>query len=148
MVAMSVVAIELREQLLAWERELESREEAIASREDGLAAFEHALERVHMERDVSPIQAEVAHRDYLAQVRTFSSLSKQLISLSRSLEEHQILLCLQETDLEVQKVMLVEEQACGLHPHDGWDLSTESEGIRVCVDGIKGERAAEAGQLL
>jgi hypothetical protein len=44
--------------------------------------------------------------------------------------------------------MLVEEQVCGLHPHDGRDLSTESEGIHVCVDGIKDERAAEAGQLL
>jgi hypothetical protein len=43
--------------------------------------------------------------------------------------------------------MLVKEQACGLHPHDGWDLSVELEGIHARVDGIGVERAAEAGQL-
>jgi hypothetical protein len=43
--------------------------------------------------------------------------------------------------------MLVEEQTRSLHPHDGWDLLVELEGIRACVDGIKGECAAEAGLL-
>jgi hypothetical protein len=43
--------------------------------------------------------------------------------------------------------MLVKEQVCGLHPHDGWDLLMELEGIRARVDGIGGERAVEAGQL-
>jgi hypothetical protein len=42
--------------------------------------------------------------------------------------------------------MLVEEQTRSLHPHDGWDL-LELEGIRACVDGIKGECATEAVQL-
>jgi hypothetical protein len=42
--------------------------------------------------------------------------------------------------------MLVEEQTRSLHPHDGWDL-LELEGIRACVDGIKGECATEAGLL-
>jgi hypothetical protein len=46
----------------------------------------------------------------------------------------------------VQEAMLVEEQTRSLHPHDGWDL-LELEGIRACVDGIKGECAAEAGLL-
>jgi hypothetical protein len=45
-VATSVVAIELQEQLLAWERELESKEGAIATWEDGLVAFKQAHERV------------------------------------------------------------------------------------------------------
>jgi hypothetical protein len=48
---MSVVLDELREQLLAWERELASREGIIISWEDGLAAFEHALGRACMECD-------------------------------------------------------------------------------------------------
>jgi hypothetical protein len=39
MVVTSVMAIELLERLLAWERELNSSEGAIASWEDGLAAF-------------------------------------------------------------------------------------------------------------
>jgi hypothetical protein len=40
--------------------------------------------------------------DYLARTRAFSSWSKQLINLNQTLEERQILLCLQEMDLEVQ----------------------------------------------
>jgi hypothetical protein len=47
MVAMSVVAVELREMLLTQERELDSREGTIAAWEDGLAAFERALGGAH-----------------------------------------------------------------------------------------------------
>jgi hypothetical protein len=54
------VAVELREQLLARERELESREGSIATWEDGLVAFEHALGRVHSEHDANHVQAEAA----------------------------------------------------------------------------------------
>jgi hypothetical protein len=54
-----------------------------------------------MERDTSCIRAEAAQQDYLARMRAFSSQSKQLIILSRILQERQILLCLQEMDLEV-----------------------------------------------
>jgi hypothetical protein len=36
---------------------------------------------------------------------------------------------------------------CNLHPHNGLDLLAELEGIYARVDGIGGERAAEAGQL-
>jgi hypothetical protein len=50
--------VELQEQLLARERELESREGAISTWEDGLAAFECALGRAHIERDASRVQAE------------------------------------------------------------------------------------------
>jgi hypothetical protein len=63
------------------------------------------------------------------------------------LEEHQILLCLQEMDLDMQKAMLVEEQACDLHPHNRRDLLAELEEIHARVDEIEGERAVEAGQL-
>jgi hypothetical protein len=54
------VAIQLREQLLAGERELESREGAIAAWEDGLAVFEHTLGRVCTEHNASHVQAEAA----------------------------------------------------------------------------------------
>jgi hypothetical protein len=45
------VVVELRGQLLAGERELNSREGAIVAWEDGLAAFECTLGRVHVECD-------------------------------------------------------------------------------------------------
>jgi hypothetical protein len=63
------------------------------------------------------------------------------------LEEHQILLCQQETDLEVQEAILAEHYVHDLHPPDGWDMSAELEETRACVDEIKGERAAKANQL-
>jgi hypothetical protein len=50
---MSVVAEELREQLLIWERELDSRESTIAALEDGLATSEHTLGRECMEHDAA-----------------------------------------------------------------------------------------------
>jgi hypothetical protein len=46
------VAVEVLGQLLAWERELDSRECVLMAQEDGLAAFEHALGRVCMECEV------------------------------------------------------------------------------------------------
>jgi hypothetical protein len=51
-------AIDLQEQLLAWETELESRKGAITMREVGLVAFEHALRRVHLKHDASRVQAK------------------------------------------------------------------------------------------
>jgi hypothetical protein len=50
-------------------------------------------------------------------------------------------------DLQMQEAILAEEQAHGLHPFDRQDLSVELEEIRARVDEIKGECAAEAGQL-
>jgi hypothetical protein len=55
-----VAAVKLRKQLLARERELESREGAITAWKDGLVEFEHALWRVHMEHVASRIQANAA----------------------------------------------------------------------------------------
>jgi hypothetical protein len=60
------------------------------------------------------------------------------------LEEHQILLCLEEAYLEVQEAILVEEQPCNLYPADGWDLLAELEETRVNVDEINDERAVKA----
>jgi hypothetical protein len=61
------------------------------------------------------------------------------------LEEPQILLSLQEMDLEVRVAKLAEEQACGLHSFDGWDLSVELEEHRTDVAGVKDEHTTEAG---
>jgi hypothetical protein len=55
-----VAAVKLRKQLLARERELESREGAITAWKDGLVEFEHALWRVRMEHVASRIQANAA----------------------------------------------------------------------------------------
>jgi hypothetical protein len=52
---MSAVAAELQEQLLARERELDSRKGTIAVWKDGLVAFEHTLGRVCIERDTRRI---------------------------------------------------------------------------------------------
>jgi hypothetical protein len=52
------------------------------------------------------------------------------------LEECQILLCLQETDLEVREVILVEELEHGQHPTDGQDLSAEPDKFHARVDRI------------
>jgi hypothetical protein len=48
---MSTVVVKLREQLLAKERELKSREDVVMMWEDDLAAFECALGRVLLERN-------------------------------------------------------------------------------------------------
>jgi hypothetical protein len=53
-----VIAVELREQLLAWERELDSREGANTAWGDGLVAFERALGKVRTECDASHAQAD------------------------------------------------------------------------------------------
>jgi hypothetical protein len=45
------MAVELQEQLLAWERELYSQEGVLMAREDGMATSKRALARAHMECD-------------------------------------------------------------------------------------------------
>jgi hypothetical protein len=45
----------------------------------------------------------------MPEMRASISRSKHFINLNRMLEKHHILLCLQETDLEVQEKMLSEE---------------------------------------
>jgi hypothetical protein len=57
-VAVSVVAIELQVQLLARERELDSKKGAIMAWEDGLVAFEHTLGKVCKACDASHAQAK------------------------------------------------------------------------------------------
>jgi hypothetical protein len=45
--------------------------------------------------------------------------SKQLTNLGQMLEEHQILLNLQEVDMEVCETIMAEEVEHGLHSSDG-----------------------------
>jgi hypothetical protein len=84
-----------------------------------------------MECDPVHAQAEAARQDYLARTRAFTSNSKHYVNFNRMLEECEILLSLQETDLEVTEVKLVEELVRVLHSFEGWDLSTELEERRV-----------------
>jgi hypothetical protein len=119
-----MVAIELQEQLLAWERELDSREGAIILWEDGLADFERALGKLCTERKANRAQTVVIQHDFSARTRGSRSRLKQLINFNWMLKECQIPLCLQQTDLEVQETILVEEQACGTRGDSctcGWD---------------------------
>jgi hypothetical protein len=64
-------------------------------------AFARALGEVCTEHDASRACADAVQRDLYSQARASSSSSKQLTDLGRALEERQILLCLQETDLVV-----------------------------------------------
>jgi hypothetical protein len=84
-------------------------------------AFVCALGMAHTECDAVRVHAEAVQWDFLARTRASSSRSKQLHHFSRTLEERQILLCLQETGREVQEMILVEEQARSLHPFNGRD---------------------------
>jgi hypothetical protein len=69
-VATSSMIIELLEQLLVWERELDSQENALLAWEDDLAATECALGWAHMECDVECDRAEAIWQDYWAKMRT------------------------------------------------------------------------------
>jgi hypothetical protein len=89
-----MVTVELQGQLLARERELDSREGAIVMWEQGLAAFARVLGLVHAERDASHARADATQREIFTQARASSSRSEQLTDLGRTLEERQILLFL------------------------------------------------------
>jgi hypothetical protein len=93
-VDVSMAAIKLQEQLLARERELDSREGAITMWEFGSAAFACALGEVCMECDAKHIQVDAVQWDFLARTHTSSSCSIQLHHLSWMSNEYQILLCL------------------------------------------------------
>jgi hypothetical protein len=105
------VTAELQGQLLAWERDLDSREHVLMAREDGLAASKCALGRAHMECDGECDQAEAVRQDYLARVRTFTAGCRRSLDFDRVLEGHQFFLSVQETDFERREEKLAEEQA-------------------------------------
>jgi hypothetical protein len=63
------------------------------------------------------------------------------------LEECQVILSLQETDLEVWEAKLTEEQAHSLPSFDGCDLSAELEKLRTLMDGVEDECVTKVGKL-
>jgi hypothetical protein len=50
-------------------------------------------------------------------------------------------------DLEVCEVKLVEEQACGMHFFNGWDLLAEMEALHVHIARVEDEHTTEAGEM-
>jgi hypothetical protein len=66
MVSASAAAIKWLEQLLAQEKELDSREGAITTWEDGLVAFACALGDARMECDAKRVQAVAVQQYFLA----------------------------------------------------------------------------------
>jgi hypothetical protein len=70
------VVIELQEQLLARERDLDSREGAIIAWEEGLVAFACVLKEVRVKLDASHTCADAVQRDFFSQARASSSQSK------------------------------------------------------------------------
>jgi hypothetical protein len=59
-----VVILELEEQLLTWERELDSREGAIITWEEGLVAFSCVLREVSTECDASRARVDAIRWDF------------------------------------------------------------------------------------
>jgi hypothetical protein len=90
---MSAVLEELQEQLLTWERYLDSRDGTNIVWEDGIAASECALGRAYMEYDAEHTHTKVVQQDYLARSCDLTSNSKHS-NFRRMLEECQILLSL------------------------------------------------------
>jgi hypothetical protein len=66
-----MMVVDLQEQLLAWERELDSREGTITVWKDSLAASERALGRVCMECVAECNRAEAVRQDYQARILAF-----------------------------------------------------------------------------
>jgi hypothetical protein len=113
----------------------------------GVAAFAHAHEVVHSECDASRARVDAAQLDFFTNARASSSQYKYLTDLGRTVEECQILLCMQEMDLEVWEAILLEELERSLHPSEGRDLSAKLDEARTCVNGINSECATEAKRL-
>jgi hypothetical protein len=95
-----MMAIELQEQLLAWGRELGSREGTITAWEEGLVASEHALGRARMECDTKCDRAEAARQDYRARIHAFTVSYQSSFDFDRVLRGHWFFVFVQETKLE------------------------------------------------
>jgi hypothetical protein len=125
------VIAELQDQLLAQERELDSREGTIIMWEESLSTFARVLREACTGRDASHALGGTIRCDYLAQVSASSSQSKRHKALRRMLDERVILLGLQETDLGVREAILAEELEHGLRDPDGHDLPAELDKTRA-----------------
>jgi hypothetical protein len=67
------VTVELQGQLLAWDRELDSREGAIVTMEKGLVPVAHELEKVPVECDANRARADAIQWDFFTHVHASSS---------------------------------------------------------------------------
>jgi hypothetical protein len=76
------VVVELQEELLTWQRELDSREGAVVAWEEGLVAFAHALGEVRAEHDDCHARPDAVQRDFFSQACASSSRPKQLMNAS------------------------------------------------------------------
>jgi hypothetical protein len=97
------------------------------------------LGEAHAGRDASRAHGGAVQHDYLAQVSTYNSESEWHKALRWTLDEHVILLGLQEMDLGVHKVILAEELVCSLHHPDGHDLLVELDETHARVHGMAGD---------
>jgi hypothetical protein len=72
-----------------------------------------------MRCDAECVQAEAVRQNYLARMRAFTTSWRCSFNFDWILEEHCILLSLQETDLKRREEMVMEEQAHDLHSFNG-----------------------------
>jgi hypothetical protein len=77
------VITELQEQLLAWDRGLDSRDGAIIAWEERVIAFALSLGEVSAERDASCARVDAVWRDFSTKVCASHSRFGQLTALSR-----------------------------------------------------------------
>jgi hypothetical protein len=99
------------------------------------------------ERELDSREGTIIPCDYLAQVSASSSQSKWRKALNQTLDERAILLGLEETDLGVHEAILHKELERGLRHPDGRDLLVELDKARAWVHGIADDRAVEVGRL-
>jgi hypothetical protein len=95
--------------------------------------FAHVLREARLGRDTSRAHVGAIRHDYLTQVSASSSQSEWRKVLHQTLDEHAILLGLQETDLGLRKSILAEElEHSRRHPY-GRDLPMELDEARTWV---------------
>jgi hypothetical protein len=69
------------------------------------------------------------------------------IEFDRVLRGRQFILFVQETDLERREEKLANDQAQGLYPFDGRNMSLELEGLHEHVAGVEDDHVNEGKQL-
>jgi hypothetical protein len=143
----STVVAELQEQLLARERDLDSREGSIITWEESLLVSGRALKEVSAGCDSSHAHMGATRCDYLAQVGTSSSRSERCKAHRRGLDERATLLGLQEMNLEVREEIAVEELERGLRHSDRCNLPTKLYKAHARANEIAGNRATEVEWL-
>jgi hypothetical protein len=119
------VIAELREQLLAWERELSEWESTLLARERGVVEGECALGQARMEYDAIHDQVVSVRGDYLSRLCTFTAGRRRSLEFDQVLSGRQFILSAQEADLKHREERLTADQVWGLHPSVRKNLSLE-----------------------